>query len=100
MESTQAWHVYHQYTIRTPRRDELAEHLKRRGIGTMVYYPVPIHQQPVYASYGKAPSLPHAEAAAKQVLSLPIYPEITDEQLETVAGAIRDFFSSYGSSAH
>src|SRR5215831_3825235 len=101
METTQAWHVYHQYTIRTPRRDELAEHLKQRGIGTMVYYPVPIHQQAVYASSGKVPSLPHAEAAAKQVLSLPIYPEITDEQLETVVGAISDFFSGgSGSSAH
>ncbi len=94
-------HVYHQYTIRTPRRDELAEHLKRRGIGTMVYYPIPIHQQAVYASAGKISSLPHAEAAAKEVLSLPIYPELTDEQLETVAKAIGDFFfSGNGSSAH
>jgi dTDP-4-amino-4,6-dideoxygalactose transaminase len=101
MVSEQAWHVYHQYTIRTPRRDELAEHLKRRGIGTMVYYPIPIHQQAVYASAGETPSLPHAEAAAKEVLSLPIYPEITDGQVETVASAIRDFFhGGNGSSAY
>src|SRR5262249_52655042 len=101
IESEQSWHVYHQYTIRTPRRDELAEHLKRHGIGTMVYYPIPIHQQAVYASAGKTPSLPRAEAAAKEVLSLPIYPENTDEQLEEVASAIVDFFrGSNGSSAH
>ncbi len=91
-------HVYHQYTIRTPHRDELALHLKQRGIGTMVYYPIPIHQQKIYASAGKVPSLPNSEAAASDVLSLPIYPEITDEQLAAVSGAIRDFFN--GRAAH
>ena len=86
-------HVYHQYTIRTAHRDQLALHLKQRGIGTMVYYPIPIHQQKIYASAGGVPSLPNAEAAASDVLSLPIYPEITDEQLAAVSGAMRDFFN-------
>jgi len=86
-------HVYHQYTIRTAHRDQLALHLKQRGIGTMVYYPIPIHQQNIYASAGETPFLPNAEAAASEVLSLPIYPEITDEQLAAVSGAIRDFFN-------
>ena len=86
-------HVYHQYTIRTVHRDQLALHLKQRGIGTMVYYPIPIHQQKIYASAGGVPSLPNAEAAASDVLSLPIYPEITDEQLAAVSGAMRDFFN-------
>lgn len=89
-------HVYHQYTIRTPQRDELAAHLKQRGIGTMIYYPISIHQQTLYASGGQTPSLPNSEAAAREVLSLPIYPEITEEQLATVSGAIREFFNGRG----
>src|SRR5262249_29233293 len=91
-EATDRSHVYHQYTIRTPHRDELAHHLKQRGTGTMLYYLVPIHRQALYASNGVTPSLPNAEAAAKEVLSLPIYPEITEDQLLTVAEAITDFF--------
>jgi len=87
-------HVYHQYTIRADQRDQLAEFLKENGVGTMVYYPIPIHLQTIYKDLGyKEGSLPHSEKAAKEVLSLPMYPELTDEQIETVAGAIRKFYS-------
>lgn len=87
-------HVYHQYTIRAPRRDELEAWLKSQGIGTMIYYPVPLHRQQIYADLGLGPgSLPEAERAAQEVLSLPIYPELTDGQIEQVAAAIRQFYT-------
>lgn len=86
-------HVYHQYTIRVPRRDELREYLRERGIGTMIYYPLPLHLQRMYVDLGLSEgSFPEAERAAKEVLSLPIYPELTDEQIEMVAGAIGEFY--------
>jgi dTDP-4-amino-4,6-dideoxygalactose transaminase len=89
----QATHVYHQYTIRAPRRDELRAFLKEQGIGTMVYYPLPLHLQEMYAELGPGEgSFPEAERAAREVLALPIYPELTGEQIEQVAGAIRDFY--------
>jgi dTDP-4-amino-4,6-dideoxygalactose transaminase len=88
-------HVFHQYTIRAPQRDELEAFLKGRGIGTMIYYPVPLHRQEIYADLGQGPgSLPEAERAAQEVLSLPIYPELTDGQIEEVATAIRQFYNS------
>lgn len=88
-----ARHVYHQYTLQAPRRDELATALHNAGISTMIYYPTPMHLQPLYRDLGiKLGSLPHSETAAEHVLSLPIYPELTDDQIETVAGAIRSFY--------
>jgi dTDP-4-amino-4,6-dideoxygalactose transaminase len=90
-----ATHVYHQYTIRAPRRDALIEHLRRQGIGTMIYYPYPLHRQPIYATLGYAEgSLPESERAGREVVSLPIYPELTEAQIETVAGAIRHFYGA------
>jgi dTDP-4-amino-4,6-dideoxygalactose transaminase len=87
-------HVYHQYTIRAPRRDDLQLFLKDRGVGTMIYYPVPLHRQEIYAGLGLGPgSFPEAERAAVEVLSLPIYPEMTGEQIEEVADAIRGFYA-------
>jgi dTDP-4-amino-4,6-dideoxygalactose transaminase len=78
-------HVYHQYTIRAPRRDELQTHLKEQGIGTMIYYPVPLHRLPLYASLGyEQGSLPASEEAAEEVLSLPMYPELSEEQIQRV----------------
>jgi dTDP-4-amino-4,6-dideoxygalactose transaminase len=86
-------HVYHQYTIRAPRRDELQAHLKERGIGTMIYYPVPLHRLPLYGGLGYAEgSLPVSEQAAGEVLSLPMYPELSSEQIQTVVGAIVRFY--------
>jgi dTDP-4-amino-4,6-dideoxygalactose transaminase len=86
-------HVYHQYTIRAPRRDELRAFLKDQGIGSMIYYPLALHMQEMYAGLGIGEgSLPEAEKAATEVLSLPIYPEMTDEQIEEVANAIYHFY--------
>jgi dTDP-4-amino-4,6-dideoxygalactose transaminase len=88
-------HIYHQYTIRAPRRDELRTFLKDRGIGTMIYYPLPLHLQEMYAVLGLGEgTFPEAEQAAREVLSLPIYPELTGEQLQEVATAIRQFYGA------
>jgi dTDP-4-amino-4,6-dideoxygalactose transaminase len=86
--------VYHQYTIRAERRDELAAHLKGRGIGHAVYYPVGLHLQPCFASLGyRKGSLPATEAAMGSVLSLPIYPELSDAQQDEVIAAVREFYA-------
>lgn len=88
-------HVYHQYTIRVPRRDELQQFLESRGIGTMIYYPLPLHRQGLYRDLGYAEgSLPVSEQAGREVLSLPMYPELTEEQIQRVVGAIGEFLSS------
>jgi dTDP-4-amino-4,6-dideoxygalactose transaminase len=88
-------HVYHQYTIRAPRRDQLQSFLKEQGIGTMIYYPLPLHLQEMYADLGLvAGSFPEAERAAREVLALPIYPELTEDQIEQVTKAIRRFYVS------
>jgi dTDP-4-amino-4,6-dideoxygalactose transaminase len=92
VEKAYAKHVYHQYTIQTDRRDELAAHLKAQGIGTMVYYPVPLHRQKLYAGDDYR-SLPVAERAAERVLSLPIYPELTNVDQQEISAAIRAFFA-------
>ncbi len=79
-------HVYHQYTIRIEPRDALHKFLSERKIGSTVYYPCPLHLQPLYASHGhKTGDFPHAERAAKEVLSLPMYPELRKEQIARVA---------------
>jgi len=84
-------HVYHLYVIRHPRRDALAEHLKQHGIGTSLHYPVPVHLQQAYAHLNyKAGSLPNSEAAARECLSLPLFPELTEEQVKTVCEAVRN----------
>jgi dTDP-4-amino-4,6-dideoxygalactose transaminase len=89
-ESEGAWHLY---VVRHPRRDELRSHLEKQGIGTGLHYPVPLHLQKCYAGLGhKAGDFPVAEAAARDCLSLPIYPELADAQVEQVARQIRDFF--------
>jgi len=86
-----AQHVYHHYAILAPRRDELADYLRAEGIGTGIHYPVPCHLQTAVAG-AAPPSLPQAEAIAGRVLSLPLYPELTEEQVERVAGCIRAFY--------
>lgn len=85
--------VYHQMTIRTPRRDELMKHLSDRGIGSSVHYPSPLHLQPALASKGTPPVLPITEQAAKEVLCLPMFPELTNEEVERVGAAVRGFFA-------
>jgi dTDP-4-amino-4,6-dideoxygalactose transaminase len=85
-------HVFHQYTIRVENRDALHLALSERKIGSAVYYPVPLHLQPIYTSLGhKVGDFPHSERAAKEVLSLPMYPELRDDQIARVADAISDF---------
>jgi dTDP-4-amino-4,6-dideoxygalactose transaminase len=86
-----ASHVYHQYTIRVARRDHLQSFLANRGIASTVYYPTPIHLQPIYKSLGYKPGdFPETERAAAEVLSLPIYPELTEEQIQRVADTIAE----------
>ena len=86
-------HVYHQFVIRVPHRDELREHLHATGIPSEIYYPVPLHLQPAFKYLGyKAGNFPHAEAACQQVLALPIFPELTEQQQAAVVDAIADFF--------
>jgi dTDP-4-amino-4,6-dideoxygalactose transaminase len=86
--------VYHQYTIRTPRRDELRQFVQDRGIGTSVHYPVPIHLQRAFEYLGhRQGDFPEAEKAAKEVLSLPIHPHLSDEEVEYVVGTVREFFT-------
>ena len=92
-EAAEGGHVYHQYTVRLTAadRDQVQEKLAAAGVATMIYYPVPIHLLPVYA--GQYPGLPGAEAAARQVLSLPLWPEITEATqarvVEALAWALR-----------
>jgi dTDP-4-amino-4,6-dideoxygalactose transaminase len=87
-------HIYNQYTLRVPHRDELQAHLKGAGIGTSVYYPLALHLQPCFAHLGyRRNSLPVSEAATREVISLPIYPEMTREQQDAVIDAILAFYA-------
>ncbi|TFG48139.1 MAG: DegT/DnrJ/EryC1/StrS family aminotransferase [Gemmatimonadales bacterium] len=87
-------HIFHQYTLRVQRRDALVEHLKGRGIGCAVYYPVPLHLQPCFADLGyRAGSLPRTEAASREVISLPLYPELGGEAQRAVVDAVRGFYT-------
>jgi dTDP-4-amino-4,6-dideoxygalactose transaminase len=86
-------HIFHQYTLRVERRDALQAHLKTKGIGSAIYYPVPLHRQPCFAHLGYADgSLPRSEQAAQEALSLPIFPELTRAQLDYVIDAVTAFY--------
>ncbi len=88
-------HVYNQYVIRVPRRDELRKYLAGEGVGTEVYYPVPMHLQPCLKHLGyHAGDLPEAERAAQESLALPIYPELTEDQQTYVVEKIKAFYSA------
>jgi dTDP-4-amino-4,6-dideoxygalactose transaminase len=86
-----AWHLY---TVRHPRRDELKKFLDANGVGNAVHYPLPLHLQKVYAHLGYKPGdFPVAEKASREVLSLPMFPELTDAQIERVAAVVKAFFA-------
>jgi dTDP-4-amino-4,6-dideoxygalactose transaminase len=92
--STHAFHVFHQYVIRAERRDELRKFLTDRKIGTEVYYPIPLHLQPCFAYLGyDVGDLPESERAAREVLALPMFPELTEAEQKCVVEAIADFYS-------
>lgn len=87
-------HIFHQYTIRVPQRDDLQAHLKAQGIGFSVYYPLALHLQPCFAHLGyRRGSLPVTEAAMDSVISLPIYPEMTEDQQDAVIRAVKSFYA-------
>lgn len=86
-------HVFHLFVVRCSRRDELSAFLAQRGIQTQIHYPLPLHLQPALSFLGlHVGSLPQAELLAAEILSLPIFPEITDHQIDAVAAGIRSFY--------
>ena len=91
---TEAYHIYHQYVVRAARRDELRRFLSDRNIGSEIYYPVPLHLQECFQYLGYTEgSLPESERAAREVVALPMYAEITEEEQRVVVQAIADFYS-------
>jgi dTDP-4-amino-4,6-dideoxygalactose transaminase len=89
-----AQHVFHQYVIRAQRRDDLRTFLAERKISTEIYYPLPLHLQPVFSYLGlKAGDLPVAELAAREVLALPMFPELNEAEIRSVVEGIKDFYS-------
>jgi dTDP-4-amino-4,6-dideoxygalactose transaminase len=90
-----AGHIYNQFVIRCARRDQLQNFLKTRGIGTEVYYPIPLHMQKCFADLGyKEGDFPRAEAAAREALALPIYPELSEQQQHHIVGEIKAFYQA------
>ena len=88
-----AFHIFHQYVVRAYRRDELREFLTARKIGTEIYYPIPLHLQPCFAYLGyREGDFPEAERAAKEVLALPMFPELTEDEQRWVVKSIADFY--------
>jgi dTDP-4-amino-4,6-dideoxygalactose transaminase len=86
-----ATHVFHLYVLRSDRRDALQATLREQGVGTGIHYPMPVHRQPAYANrvaMGQG-GCPHTETASREVFSLPLYPDLTDEQVETICAALR-----------
>ena len=92
--SSHAGHVFHQYVIRAQRRDPLREFLTAHKVGSEVYYPIPIHLQPAFAYLGYSEGdLPESERAAREVLALPMFPELTDAEQQWVVECIATFYS-------
>jgi dTDP-4-amino-4,6-dideoxygalactose transaminase len=87
-------HVFHLYVVRTAQRDALRDYLAGAGVSTGIHYPRPVHQQPAYAALGVAPGCcPHAEAAVNEILSLPLFPQLTTREVEQVCNLVRFFYA-------
>jgi len=87
--------VYHQYVIRTPQRDALRAHLRERGIETGIHYPTPLHQQPAWQTcYQQSLSFPHAEQAAQEIISLPVFPDLSREEIDAVIQGVQSFYAA------
>ena len=85
--------IFNQYTLRVQRRDELQQHLKQKGIGSAIYYPLPLHLQPCFAYLGyQEGSCPESERAAREVISIPVFPELMRGQMDEVIEAVRTFY--------
>jgi dTDP-4-amino-4,6-dideoxygalactose transaminase len=90
-------HVYHQYTIRVARRDEFADRLRERGVGTGIYYPIPVHRQKPFEALGYGDQrFPVSERLTEQVLSIPVHPSLTDDEVSTVIGAVNAVAAELG----
>jgi dTDP-4-amino-4,6-dideoxygalactose transaminase len=88
-----ALHIYNQYVLRVPKRDELQAYLKEHQIGNAIYYPIPLHLQECFEDLGyTAGDLPESEKAAQETIALPVYPELTQEQQDYVIDTIRKFY--------
>jgi dTDP-4-amino-4,6-dideoxygalactose transaminase len=92
-EAQGAVHVYHRYVVRAPRREELMRHLDAVGITTGIHYPVPSHKQPALAEFAPAEPLAVTERLAKEVLSLPMYPEMADSDVDAICSAVAAFYA-------
>jgi perosamine synthetase len=84
-------HVFHQYTIRSQKRDELASFLNQKEIGTGIHYPIPIHKQPLYQELGYADVLPESEKASLEVLSLPVHPQLSESEIDIIIDSIKEW---------
>ena len=92
---TDGTHVYNQFVIRTTQRDHLREHLRNEGFPTEIYYPFPLHVQPMFSDLGyREGDFPQTESACREVLALPIFPELTKDQQRMVVASIADFFKN------
>ncbi|MCK4846687.1 MAG: DegT/DnrJ/EryC1/StrS family aminotransferase, partial [Deltaproteobacteria bacterium] len=94
VEDSDCGHVYNQYVIRAKKRDALKDYLAKNGVGSDIYYPVPLHLQACFKDWGyKRGSFPVSEGAARETLALPIYPELTVKEIEYVVATIKKFYS-------
>jgi dTDP-4-amino-4,6-dideoxygalactose transaminase len=90
-----AYHIYHQYTLKAPKRDQLQKFLGEKGVGTAIHYPLGLHLQEAYEDLGyKAGDFPNVDQAASKVISLPMFPELTDEEVDYICDAIKEFYSN------
>ena len=90
-------HVYHQYTIRVRGRDAFAERLRERGVGSAIYYPIPVHRQKPFVALGyEAQRFPVTDRLTEQVLSIPVHPSLSDDEVDTVIGAVNETAAELG----